>query len=184
MADIERYEVLDDQGHKTGQILDGSTVHSKELWHAVVNVWIVNSNREILMQLRGPNVEIAPGVWDVAIGSHLAVGEEPRDAALRALHEGLGLNMMPDDLKHLFNIQCANPLPGGKAHKVLGHVFMVQKDIDLGELSYDKDKIVKFVWVPLIGLMNDVGGASAKDNYFPRAGNYYPQLFEAFQSWM
>jgi len=177
----DRYEVLDERGHKTDKILDHRTVHQQGLWHSVVNVWIINSKGEILMQLRGPEVELAPSVWDVAIGSHLRVGEDPVDAALRALQHGLGVVVAPEDLKHLFNIQCANPMPNGTAHKVMGHIFLVQRDIDFGELTYDRKKIVKFAWVSPIVLMSEVGNQETKTRYFPRANNYYTKLFEALQ---
>lgn len=184
MAEETQYEVLDENGHRTGQIMDRKTVHQKELWHGVANVWIVNSKGEILMQLRGPGMELAPNVWDVTIGTHLRVNENPMQAALRALDTELGLRMTPDDLKHLFNIQCANPMPDGTTHKVLGHVFLVHRDLDFAELRYDPQKITRFAWVPMDALVNEVGSEETKNKYFPRANNYYPQLFEAFHTWL
>ena len=184
MANDEHYEVLDEQGHKTGQVLDRLTVHKQELWHEVVNAWIVNPKGEILMQLRSPKVELAPSVWDVTVGTHLRLNEEPVMAAVRALKDGLGLEVATEDLKHLFNIQCANPMPNGTLHKVLGHVFLLQRDVDITRLVFNKDKITTFAWVPLMTLMSEVGSTETKDKYFPRADNYYPQLFVAFQSWM
>jgi isopentenyldiphosphate isomerase len=180
----DQYEVLDEKGHATGNIQDGATVHKQGLWHEVVNVWVVNSKGEILMQLRGPHVELAPNVWDVSIGTHLRVNEDPVSAALRAVQTGLGLITAPGDLKHLFNIQCANPMPDGSFHKVLGHIFLIERDLDLSELTYDKEKIAKFMWISPILLMNEIGSTQTKADYFPRANNYYPKLFEAFQSVM
>lgn len=181
---LDQYEVLDEEGHKTGKILDRAAVHAQGLWHEVVNVWVANSKGEILMQLRGPHMELAPNVWDVAIGTHLQVNEEPAGAALRALHAGLGVAATQDDLKHLFNIRCANPMPNGISHKVLGHIFLIERDLDLNELVYDKEKIAKFIWVSPTVLMSEIGSEQAKGHYFPRANNYYPKLFEAFQSVM
>jgi|GEM_PF-494565 len=180
----DQYEVLDDQGHKTGQILDRQTVHAKELWHEVVNVWIINPKGEILMQLRAPGVELSPNVWDVTVGSHLRPNEQPVAAAQRAVKSELGLEFPPESLTHLFNIQCANPMPNGTTHKVFGHVFMINKDVDLNTLQFDASKITRFAWMPIGQLMADVGGTETKNQYFPRANNYYPQLFEAFQTWM
>lgn len=184
MKPTDQYEVLDEHGHKTGQILDRATIHKQHLWHEVVNVWLLNSKGEILMQLRAPGVELSPNVWDVTIGTHLRLHEEPVDAALRCLKTELGLTFAPEDLKHLFNIQCANPMPNGTTHKVLGHVFMVTRDVDVRELTFDPSKITKFAWMPLMQVMAGVGSTETKTQYFPRANNYYPQLFEAFQAWM
>lgn len=184
MVANDRYEVLDEHGHKTGQIMDIETIHKKGLWHEVVNVWIVNSQGDILMQLRGPKMDLAPNVWDVAIGTHLRAGEDPTDAAIRALENGLGLEVDKGELKHLFNLMCPNPMPDHTLHQVLGHVFMVQRDLEFSDITYDKDKIAQFSWLPPLVLMSRVGSSETKSQYFPRASNYYPKLFEAFQAWM
>jgi isopentenyldiphosphate isomerase len=179
-----QYEVLDDQGLATGQLLDQATVHAKELWHAVVNVWIVNSKGELLMQLRAPSVELSPNVWDVSAGSHLRPGETPQAAAQRCLQSELGITATPEELRHLFNIQCANPMPNNIVHKVLGHVFLVQKDLDAAAMLYNTKTITRLGWVPLMQFMTDVGNSATKQQYFPRSNNYYPQLFNALQSWL
>ena len=180
-----QYEVLDDQGHKTGQLSDLPTIHKQALWHEVVNVWIMNSQAELLMQLRAPGMELSPGVWDVTIGTHLRLQEEPVDAALRALRTELGITTAtPEELKHLFNVQSANPMPNGTVHKVMGHVFMMQQNVEIPALVVDPTKISKMAWVPLPILMAEVGSQETQGKYFPRANNYYPQLFKAFESWM
>jgi len=184
MAIEDFYEVLDEQGLKTGKLLELGVIHKKQLWHEVVTLWVMNTRGELLMQLRAPHVELMPNVWDVTIGSHLHPKEEPDIAAVRALKDGLGVEIATEELRHLFNIQCANPMPDGTRHKVLGHVYMVQKDIELDTLTVDPREIAKLAWVPLNLLMGEVGGKDTKGKYFPRAGNYYSQLFLAFESWM
>lgn len=181
---IDQYEVLDEGGHKTGKLLSLKDIHAQELWHEVVNVWIINSSGEILMQLRAPTVELSPNVWDTTIGTHLKPTETPAGAALRCLETELGLIFTEDDLKHLFNIQSPNPMPNGTIHKVFGHVFMINKDVDIQSLAFDPKKITKFTWMPIMQLMAEIGNTETKKNYFPRSNNYYPQLFQAFQAWM
>jgi isopentenyldiphosphate isomerase len=178
------YEVLDDHGHKTGEILGRSAVHQRELWHEVANVWIINSRGELLMQLRAPEVELSPNVWDVTVGTHLRPGEDPLAAASRALQDEFNLTTSSDEFKHLFNSQSPNPMPNGRTHKVLGHVFLLQKDVDINNLTLNPARITRLAWVPLNKLMMEIGSAETRKNYFPRANDYYPQLFEAFQSWM
>lgn len=177
-------EVLDAEGHKTGQILDRADIHAQQLWHEVVHVWMLNSKGQILMQLRAPGVELSPNVWDVTVGTHLRPNEAPTDAALRCLSTELGLTFAVQDLKHLFNMQCSNPLPSGRLHNVFEHVFMVQSDIEIGELQFDPAKVARFAWLDLDQLMADIGGVNSERTYLPRAKNYYTQLFEAFQSLM
>lgn len=179
----QQFEVLDEQGHKTGQLLDRDTVHAQELWHEVVNVWIINSKGEVLLQLRGHEVDLNPDVWDVAIGTHVRPGEEPLAAAQRCLQTELGVTIVPENLKHLFNIQSANSVGEGKTHRVLGHVFLLKHDIPLEQFTFDTKKIAQLAWRPLIQVMAEVGSTEGPQ-YFPRAGNYYPKLFDALQAEM
>jgi isopentenyldiphosphate isomerase len=184
MNPIETYEVLDEQGHKTGQVLDRQTVHRDQLWHETVNVWIINSRGELLMQLRAPKVELSPDVWDVSVGTHLRPSEAPDEAALRALKNTYNLEATTEELKHIFNLQSANPMPDDRHHNVFEHVFLLHADLDTGQFAFDNSKIAELKWVPLNQLMIDIGNAETKKRYFPRATSYYPQLFEAFQAWM
>jgi isopentenyldiphosphate isomerase len=177
-------EVLDEAGHKTGQVLDRETVHDKQLWHEVVNVWIVNSKGEVMLQLRAPDVEICPNVWDAAVGSHVRPGEDPLVAAKRCLNTELGIDILPENIKHLFNIQAANPMAGGKKHRVLGHVFLLKRDIDPADITVDTKKITRLEWRPLLAVMSDAGATDTAALYFPREGDYYPKVFDALQNEM
>ena len=182
--DKQYSEVLDDQGHKTGELLERKIVHDRELWHEVVNVWIIDSKGQVLLQLRAPEVDICPNVWDVAVGTHVRPTEEPMTAAKRCLRSELGIEIVADNLKHLFNIQAANPIGNGKKHKVLGHVFLLKYDLDLADVTLDSKKITKLVWKPLTAAMAEVGSTDTASQYFPREGTYYPQVFEALQAEM
>lgn len=178
----QTYEVLDEAGHKTGQILDASEVHKQELWHEVANVWIINNRGEVLLQLRSPKVELCPNVWDVAVGTHVRPGENPEIAARRGLQDELGLTILPEKLQHLFNIQAANPMHDGRTHKVLGHVFLLKQDVDVSALKVDPDKIAQLAWKPVPVVMAEVGSTETAAQYFPREGTYYPQLFDVLQA--
>jgi len=178
----EQFEVLDEQGHKTGRILDRQTVHQQQLWHEVANVWVLNEKGEVLLQLRGPRVDLNPNVWDVAVGTHVRPGEDPTLAAQRCLQTELGITITSDNIKHLFNLQSANPLSDGRFHKVLGHVFLVKRDINLDAFTFDHDKIARLAWRPLIDVMAEVGGTESAVIYHPRPGDYYPKLFDALQA--
>ncbi|HSX00202.1 MAG TPA: NUDIX domain-containing protein [Patescibacteria group bacterium] len=174
-----QYEVLDNAGHKTGRLLSREAVHTQELWHEVVNIWILNDKGEVLLQLRAPEVELCPNVWDVAVGTHVHPGEDPVAAAQRGLQQELGLGIAPDNLKHLFNIQAVNPMPDHMNHRVLGHIFILKQSVDLTKLRVDANKITRLIWKPIPKVMAEIGNVETNKLYFPRAGEYYPRLFDA-----
>jgi len=180
--DEQHYQVLDEQGHKTDQLLDKAAVHQQGLWHETVNVWIMNAKSEALLQLRAAGVELAPNTWDVAVGTHVRPNEDPTNAALRCLQTELGITVTPNQLKHLFNIQSATPMPNGTVHRVLGHVFLLKRDLSLNDLTFDPNKIIKLEWKPLEAVMAEVGSSEGGDTYYPRPGNYFPQLLDALMA--
>jgi isopentenyldiphosphate isomerase len=182
--DVQQFEVLDERGHSTGQFLSRGAVHDQELWHSTVNVWILNSRSEVLLQLRGPKMELNPDTWDVAIGTHVRPNEDPTDAAQRCLQTELGVVVTKEQIKHLFNIQSANPTEKGKLHRTLGHVFLLKRDLDINDFTYDPEKIAMLVWRPLLAVMGEVGGKDTSSSYYPRSDNYYPQLFDALEAEM
>ena len=182
MAEPLYSEVLTEQGHKTGQVMERQMVHAQQLWHEIVNVWIMNNMGQVLLQLRSPSVELNPGLWDVAVGTHVKPGEDPYAAAIRCVQGELGMAIQHDELRHLFNIQTANPLPDGRVHKVLGHVFLLKRYISLDDLAFNHDKVTELTWKPMMDVIGEIGGEESSKKYYPRQGNYYPQLFEALQT--
>ena len=47
---VELFDVLDEQGNKTGKTENKKIIHEKGLWHSAVHIWIYNSKGEILLQ--------------------------------------------------------------------------------------------------------------------------------------
>ena len=47
---FEFFDVLDEEGSKTGKIKPREELHRDGDWHKSVHVWIVNDNAEVLLQ--------------------------------------------------------------------------------------------------------------------------------------
>ena len=75
---MENLDVLDNQGNKTGEIKSRDEVHKKGLWHRTVHIWIINSNNDILMQLRSPEKKSNPNKWTTSASGHLSAGATHR----------------------------------------------------------------------------------------------------------
>ena len=57
---MEYLDILDKSGNKTGEKKPRKEVHSKGYWHKGVHIWIINSNRELLVQRRSSNKDVYP----------------------------------------------------------------------------------------------------------------------------
>lgn len=76
-------------------------VHKKGLLHRAFSVFIWNDNGELMLQQRAMHKYHTPGLWSNTCCSHPKPGESTADAAIRRLHEEMGINC---DLKEKTSI--------------------------------------------------------------------------------
>ena len=79
---------------ESGEPLDlvpRSIVHRKGLWHRSVNVFLFNSDGNVLLQHRVADKDICPNAWDLSVGEHLIPGEDDMTGAVRGLDEELSI---------------------------------------------------------------------------------------------
>lgn len=74
---MELWEVLDDNGNPTGEIMEkyDQKVFDKELYHLGSDVWIINNENKILIQKRLEQKRLEPNVWTMTGGS-VILGEK------------------------------------------------------------------------------------------------------------
>ena len=91
---------LDEQGHAVAPKPRG-VVHEKpySIWHAITNIWVLNSKAEILCTRRALHVSSNPGKWQTYVGGHVKAGSNFSETAKRELTEEIGLKVSKDDLR-------------------------------------------------------------------------------------
>lgn len=67
-------------------------------WHAVADVWVVNSDGMLLCTQRSPGVINNPNKWQTREGGHVGVGKTFLETAVRELYEELGLRAKTEEL--------------------------------------------------------------------------------------
>ncbi len=90
---MEFFDVLDEQGNKTGEIIERNEAHKKGICHRVIQVWFINSKKELLLQKRSANKESCPNMWCVSVGGHIESNEDERQTIIREVSEELGLEI-------------------------------------------------------------------------------------------
>lgn len=94
----EYFEIVDkDTAQSTGILKQREAVHRDGDWHLAVSILIFDKDGNLLIQKRAPHVA-EPNRWEVSTSGHLAPGESPREAIIRELEEELGLNINPNNL--------------------------------------------------------------------------------------
>ena len=84
---MEKFELLDKDGNRTGKIMTGSDIDDKSripkgYYVAIVGVLIINDNNEVLLEKRSMLKKIDPGKWGIC-GGKVDHNEEPIDAGIR-----------------------------------------------------------------------------------------------------
>ena len=101
---MELLDIIDECGNPTGEVMDKEKVHDLNLLHFEIGVFVMNCEKEILLQKRAATKRFNPNKWGLCAG-HVASGEKIEDAALRELEEEIGLKISLDDLKLLENME-------------------------------------------------------------------------------
>lgn len=132
----ECLDIVDEKGNIIGKEKRSVLHKSPNRIHMTVNVLIVNSKREALVQQRSFKKEFGPGIWEVSAGGHVESGETPDGTARKELKEELGIDA---ELKFV-----AKKVYSFDNESELTHLYIGKSD---GPFKLDKDEIerIKFV---------------------------------------
>jgi isopentenyldiphosphate isomerase len=87
----ELFEIFDANGTPRG-LAARPRVHSLGLWHKSAHVFLFDLTGNLYLQLRAPDKDLYPGLWDYSVGEHLQPGESFHAGAVRGLREELGVD--------------------------------------------------------------------------------------------
>ena len=134
---MELWDLYDAERHYLARTIARGAAHPAGTYHLVVNIWVVNSNGELLVTLRAPEKEQYPNLWENQGGSAQA-GEESLDAAKRELFEETGICMECRDFTLL----------GTSLEKTaMVDIYAVRKDIAVQDIRLQTGETVAAKWV-------------------------------------
>ena len=94
---MELIQIVDENGDFTGEILDKEEAHDRNLLHNEVAVFIINDQKQVLLQKRSANKRFDPNKWALCAG-HVDAYESLEDAALREIKEEIGIDIAKNEL--------------------------------------------------------------------------------------
>ena len=144
----EFFDVLDENGNKTGKIKARSKVHKDGDWHRSAHIWVLNEHGDVLLQRRAPNKDLFPNMLDISCAGHLSAGDEPLSAALRELKEELGLDVEPKELQFIKTL--VRPDDGGNTFKnnEFADLYILRTTKTAEEIDFQKEEISEVIFVP------------------------------------
>jgi len=132
---MEYFDVVDINRIKTNKILPrGSTLEPGE-FNIGVEIWIINSNKEILLTQRS-KYKSHPLQWECP-GGCLIAGETSEKGAIREIKEEIGLDINLQDLKylstHLYKYQFVD-------------IFLIKKEVIIDKLLLQTEEVANVKW--------------------------------------
>lgn len=100
--ELEFFDVLDEEGRKTGRIKERSLVHEDGDPHGTVHIWAVRhteSGFDVLLQKRSKEKDSFPGCYDISSAGHVEAGDGYMETAIRELSEELGIEASEEELE-------------------------------------------------------------------------------------
>jgi isopentenyldiphosphate isomerase len=172
----EFIDILTPDGKPTGKIALKSEAHKNGWFHATVHIWLYTKEDKILLQKRAMTKKVFPGLWDISVAGHIAAGESILDAALREVHEELGLEIKSEDLlkigTRMHQVPHANGIQDNEHH----HVFIAELKVPIERLSIQKEEVDDVQLFDLAVLKNT---KNIENVLLPRFHEYYCMVYKS-----
>ena len=96
---MELFDICDEQGNPTGDIVERSEAHEKGICHRTAHIWIAkkeNDRYKVLLQKRSMDKDSFPGRYDTSSAGHIR-----REMNLWSRHSGSSVRSLASRLRLL-----------------------------------------------------------------------------------
>ncbi|MPN38105.1 Isopentenyl-diphosphate Delta-isomerase [bioreactor metagenome] len=165
----ELWDILDENGNKTGRLCERGTRMYKGEYHLVVQVWIKNSNNEFLISRRSNNGISWSGLWQTTGGAAVA-GDNSLKTALKETREEIGIMLDPKNgqlFKH-YSEPRKNDSGG-----VFIDVWLFRQDFDISTVVLQPEETCDAMWASSEKIKQMI-----YDGYFIPPQEAYPYIDE------
>lgn len=149
----ELIDIVDENGHPTGEIVEREYAHRNGVWHRTAHLWLVrmkNGHIQILLQKRSANKDSHPGCYDISSAGHIPAGVDYKPSAIRELKEELGIDAEEKDLIFCGDriIKWDDSFYGKPFHdRQHSRVFMMWLDLPENQFCVDKNEVESVCWM-------------------------------------
>ncbi|MCD7894064.1 MAG: NUDIX domain-containing protein [Erysipelotrichaceae bacterium] len=151
--DIEMFDVLDEDGHKTGEKINRREAHEKGILHGASHIFIYrvkNHKIEVLLQRRSSNKDSFPNCLDTSSAGHVEAGMNFDDTALKELREELGIIVDASEIHYEYKMRYSSIDKFYEKifnNQEIIYIYTLKKDIDISELKLQKEEVSDAVWL-------------------------------------
>ncbi len=84
---MEYIDIFDENNKPIGTTKEKTQAHEDGDFHRTAHIWIINKNKELLLQKRSATKKSHPNCWDISGAGHIRAGETVVEGAIRELKE-------------------------------------------------------------------------------------------------
>ncbi|MFC5046738.1 isopentenyl-diphosphate Delta-isomerase [Aquimarina hainanensis] len=146
----EEKVILVDTNNKQIGLMPKMEAHEKAVLHRAFSVFILNDNKELMLQQRALHKYHSPGLWTNTCCSHQREGESNIEAGVRRLEEEMGFTTsLKDTISFIYKANFDN----GLTEHEYDHVLIGQYDKDP---VINPEEVAAWKWMPLEEVKKDL----------------------------
>ena len=144
---MNRWDLYDKNFNKTDKVINETDDIEDGLYHYSVNIWIVNSKKQLLLIRNTLNYNIHyPGFWNSVNGNVLS-GENPIECCIRSVKNIIGIELNNNDFEKL-DTKLRDP------YHYIYETYIVKKDININEIKFNDSSAIQAKWIDLKEIYN------------------------------
>ena len=171
---MELFDILNEDGTKTGIIRERGVAHLDGSLHATVHIWIVRPNEksgyDILLQRRSHHKDSNPDCLDISSAGHISVGDDYLPSAIREAKEELGLTLKLENLVEVgFHRRKFRGEFYGRPFRdnQLSKVYLYIEAIDITQLTLQEEEVSEVIWMDYLECRKCIQDDSIKNCIYP-----------------
>ena len=178
----EIIEIWNENGVPTGKTATKSEIHRNGWFHPTVHIWFYTADGLILLQKRAAEKETFPDLWDVSVAGHVQAGETPMEAALREVHEEIGLHLSSDELEFLDRFKSENVHGEDLIDREFHYCYLSPLKSPLESLRPEQGEVSALQLIPLLKFAEEAWGLGRPGKYVPHDRKYYARVVREIKS--
>lgn len=151
---MELFDILNEDGTKSGVIRERGVAHREGSLHATVHIWVVRPNEksgyDVMLQKRSQNKDSNPGRYDISSAGHISAGDEALPSALRELSEELGICAKQEELHYVgVHQKRSEKVFYGKPFRdhERSYVYVYREPVDIEKLRIQESELEAVIWM-------------------------------------
>ena len=136
---IEVCDVYDMNGNKTGEVFERGEILKEGQYHLAANVWIINSNLQILIQKRSKLKKNLPNIW-ATHGGCVSAGENSLSACIREAYEEIGIVIQAKHIK---------PLTRSISEHLIMDNYIIVQEFSISSAALQSEEVSEIKWISL-----------------------------------